>query len=53
MEVILDQDRVNGAITPLYQVKDGICQDSLGVQCAECVGLPLSITRRAREVLVC
>lgn len=51
MEVLLDQTSTSGRVTPLYQVKDGICQDSLGVQCAERIGLPQTITERAREVV--
>ena len=49
MNVLLDQS-TSQAITPLYQVIDGICQDSLGIRCAASLGLLAVITDRAQEV---
>lgn len=49
MNVLLDQSS-SQAITPLYQVIDGICQDSLGIRCAASLGLLSNITNRAQEV---
>ena len=43
-------DASSDAVTPLFQVEDGICQDSLGIQCAVAMGLPEEFTTRAEEV---
>ena len=48
MKVLFDGSNV---MTPLYQVADGVCRDSLGIQCAICVGLPEEITNRAKQVM--
>lgn len=48
MKVFFDVS--SDAITPLFQVEDGICQDSLGIQCAVAMGLPEEFTNRAEEV---
>ena len=47
MKVLFDGSNV---MTPLFQVVDGVCHDSLGIQCAICVGLPEEITKRAQQV---
>ena len=49
MKVLFDGSNV---MTPLYKVTDGVCQDSLGIQCAICLGLPEEITNRAQQVRI-
>ena len=49
MKVFFDASS-DAAVTPLFQVDDGICQDSLGIQCAIAMGLPEKFTTRAQEV---
>ena len=49
MKVLFDASN-DATVTPLFQVEDGICQDSLGIQCAIAMGLPTEFTTRAQEV---
>ena len=49
MHVILDDSNGN-AVTPLFQVIDGVCQDSFGIRCAAVFGMPEEITSRAQQV---
>ena len=49
MNVILDAANGN-LVTPLFQVVDGVCQDSLGIRCARAFGMPQEITERAQQV---
>ena len=50
MNVILDTENGN-LVTPLFQVVDGVCQDSLGIRCARAFGMPQEITERAQQVM--
>lgn len=51
MNVLLDSE--NGTIaTPLFQVVQGVCQDSLGIRCARAFGMPREVTERAQQVRI-
>ena len=50
MKVFFDAANDAATVTPLFQVEEGICQDSLGIQCAVAMGLPEEFTKRAQEV---
>ncbi|KAK8792877.1 hypothetical protein WA158_005041 [Blastocystis sp. Blastoise] len=41
------------AITPLFRVVPGICNDSYGIYCAQIAGVPAGITDRAKDLLRC
>ena len=51
MNVILDTEN-GGLVTPLFQVVEGVCQDSLGIRCARAFGMPSEVTERAQQVRI-
>lgn len=52
MNVLLNEDE-HHMITPLYQVVDGVCEDSLGIRVAAALGVPESIIKRAEIIYEC
>lgn len=51
MDIVLSEDGQQG-ITYLYQLKDGLCDNSFGIECAQVCGIPEKIIKRAREIAV-
>ncbi|KAF8820849.1 mutS domain protein [Cardiosporidium cionae] len=43
---------VNGSVKWTYQLEEGLCNDSLGLITAECIGLPSPMVKRAAELEV-
>ena len=52
MNVLINK-KENEAITPLYQVIDGVCEDSLGIEIALLLGFNEWIIKRASEIYDC